>query len=83
MASKPENMKKLSIWNPEFRSIADGLRARLTLYRPADLAGAVGVSKRTILSAIRSGRLKAHKINGRVFEIESEDAAAWWISLTE
>jgi len=72
-----------SPWNPEFRSIAEKLRARLTLYRPAELAGATGLSKRQILAAIKSGRLRAHRVNRRVIDIESIEAARWWQSLAE
>jgi len=74
---------KYSPWNPEHRTIAEKLRARLTLYRPQELAGATGLSKRQILTAIKSGKLRAHRVNSRVFEVEAEDAARWWVSLAE
>jgi excisionase family DNA binding protein len=76
-------MKPQSIWNPEFRHICDALRHRLTVFTPAELAGMLSVSKRTILAAIRSGKLRAHRINRRVIQIESREAAEWWERLAE
>lgn len=74
---------KPSIWEPSHKSISDGLRARLTIYRPGELAAAMGLSRRTILKAIQSGQLRAHRINSRVFEIESYEAGRWWAKLAE
>ena len=70
-------------FNFETQSIADALRRTLEIYTPAELAARLSISKDAVLTAIRKGKLKAHKVNARVFQIESPEAARWWVSLAE
>ena len=68
-----------SAW--ECQSMADSMRAKLEIYRPKELAAKLGISRRSILDAIKSGELKAKKRNRRLFMIESREAAKWWVNL--
>ena len=67
----------------ETQSVADGLRRHLEIYSPGELASKLAISKASVRAAIKSGKLRAHRINSRVFQIESPEAARWWISLAE
>jgi hypothetical protein len=70
-----------SIW--EGQTVADALRRNLEVYSPQSLASRLGISPGAVRRAIKSGKLKAHRVNSRVFHIESPEAARWWISLAE
>jgi hypothetical protein len=61
--------------------LADSLRATLTTFKPQELAAKLGISREAVRSAIKSGELKAKRINSRVFIIESIHAADWWVRL--
>lgn len=67
----------------DIQSHADALRRELVTYTPRTLAKRLGISKRAVLKAIREKKLRAHRVNSRVFEIESPAAARWWVSLAE
>ena len=69
-----------SAW--ECQSLADSLRRQLEIYTPGTLAAKLGISKRAVLRAIGNGDLRAFRVNSRVFQIESPDAARWWIGLS-
>lgn len=73
-------MKKIS-FDFETQTVADGLRRQLEIYSPQELAAKLGISRRAIRSAIKSGALTCHRVNSRVFQIESHAAARWYISL--
>lgn len=47
-------------------------------YSPAGVADFLGVSKKTILAAIKSGALPAVRYNGRVYRITATDAAIYY-----
>ena len=70
-------------FNFETQSVADGLRRSLEIYSPKELASKLAISPGAIRSAIKSGKLKCHRVNRRVWHIESFEAARWWMSLAE
>lgn len=47
-------------------------------YTPAGVAKFLGVSKKTILAAIKSGALPAVRYNERVIRITATDCAVWY-----
>lgn len=49
-----------------------------TYHTPAQAADFFGLSKKTILRAIKTGELAAIKYNSKVFRIMSVDGAAWY-----
>ena len=66
----------------EAQCLADQMRRNLTIYSPKSLASKLGISRRAILRAIKTKELEAHRVNARVFQIESPAAARWWIGLS-
>jgi hypothetical protein len=67
----------------ECQCLADQMRRQLEIYSPKQLAAKLAISQRNVMAAIRSKKLRAHRVNARVYQIESPDAARWWISLAE
>lgn len=61
--------------------LADTLRANLTAFKPRELAAKLGISRDAVRAAIKSGELKAKRVNSRVYIVESIDAADWWVRL--
>lgn len=74
---------------PETRSafdcqcLADAMRAKLQIFTPRELAAKLGISIESVLSACKRGELKHTRVNARVFKIESQQAARWWIGLSK
>lgn len=46
-------------------------------YSPGEAAAVLGISTRTVLRAIASGRLRAIRVNSRVLRISAADLEAW------
>lgn len=57
-------------------------RGKVTTFRPKDLSAKTGICRAAILRAIKSGELRALRVNARTFIIESQDAAQWVELLT-
>ena len=55
----------------------------IEIYTPLELSGALGMPYRLILRAIKTERLKCHKVNSRVFFITAPNAARWFNSLSD
>lgn len=51
-------------------------------YSPGEAAVVCSVPRRTILAAIKAGRLRAARFNARVIRISRNDLLAWRIELT-
>jgi excisionase family DNA binding protein len=53
------------------------------MYRPAEIAARCQVSTRTVMRAIRSGRLRASRLGARgAYRVRPEDLEAWIIGTT-
>ena len=53
------------------------------MYRPAEIAAQCQVSTRTVMRAIRSGRLRASRLGSRgAYRVRPEDVEAWIIGTT-
>jgi excisionase family DNA binding protein len=53
------------------------------MYRPADIAARCQVSTRTVMRAIRSGRLRASRLGSRgAYRVRPEDLEAWIVGTT-
>lgn len=79
MSQLPETPPTRSAW--ECQSLADSMRARLTIYKPKELASLLDISLEAVLTACKRGELKHRRVNSRVIKIESLDAATWWTGL--
>lgn len=47
-------------------------------YSPQEVADLLGLSKATILGAVKTGELPAIRYNARVFRVAAVDCAAWY-----
>lgn len=58
------------------------MKTSIETYSPKTLSAAIGIPRRTILAAIKSGKLECAKANSRFFVIHSKAAAKWFNSLS-